>query len=149
MILLEPRRKEGAFKRKADDCASRGGSHFANRYGTLLVEMVVCCMLLSTVAVVLTPIVRKVQQQQTMARFETLALTAVNNTVVDLRSGMAAGDCKVDDWFLERYPDAELSIETLQQQEIQTSFRITIRRPGFQDDQWQSRSVVIWQETQQ
>lgn len=120
------------------------------RRGSLLIEMVVCTMLLSVVALVLVPGIFAVHQQRMHARVETLTMIELNNVANRLRH---ANDntAALSPWFTARYPDSKLEVTPISaNQAAETSpawpqaLRLRISRPAPEGLPPWNRDLVIW-----
>lgn len=110
-----------------------------------MVEMVVCTILLSVVAVVLVPGVHAVHAQRKETRFETLTLLELNNLAAKLPHVDDPAELKLSESFTSRYAEAELQLEPGQRDDASLlPVRITIRRPNGESRPDTSRSLVVW-----
>ena len=110
-----------------------------------MVEMVVCTILLSVVAVVLVPGIHAVHAQRKATRFETLTLIELNNVAAQLMSATDLTTAKLTDSFTRRYADAELTVQPGEPDVASLRpVRITIRRPNGDAVPDTVRSLVVW-----
>jgi len=118
------------------------------RRGSLMVEMVICTILLSTVMLVLAPALVAVQQQRQAMRFDTLTIVELNNIAARLHTGTAVGPIELSAWFAQRYPDATLVVEPLDASEQDgpspKPIRLTITRPSADGRPNVERLLVVW-----
>lgn len=119
-----------------------------HRRGSLMVEMVVCTVLLSVVAAILAPAIHSVKRQRITNRFETLALIELNNVASRLQAAQERPtEIKVSPWFANRYADAKLTVESLDDdapdQQLSPT-KITISRMIFDGEVELSRSLTTW-----
>ncbi len=123
-------------------------THSARR-GSLLAEMIVCTILLSTVMLVLAPALVAVQQQRQATRFEMMTLIELNNIATHLQAGTDAASVQLSEWFVHRYSDAHLQIEPPEPPAKATAglsaMRVTISRPATDGLPDTHRSLVLWQ----
>ena len=121
-----------------------------------MVEMVVCAVILSTVAAILAPALHGVKRQRQATRFETMALIEMNNIAVQLKTAAAAAaaagkdidvaETKLSSWFANRYSAATLQVETLPvaDKNILQPVAITIARTAFNGEVEVKRTLVTW-----
>lgn len=120
------------------------------RLGSLLIEMVVCTMLLSVVAVVLVPGIYAVHQQRMHARAETLTLIELNNVASRLRRA-DSNKSVLSEWFTARYPDSKLEVIPISpaapaasSPEQPQALRLRITRPAPEGMPPWHRDLVVW-----
>ena len=113
-----------------------------------MVEMVVCAVILSTVAAILAPALHGVKRQRQATRFETMALIEMNNIAAQLRSNaiVESEEQQLSPWFLQRYSAATLQVEKLSSgnADVLQPIRITISRMAFNGEVEVKRSLVTW-----
>lgn len=117
-----------------------------------MVEMVVCAVILSTVAAILAPALHGVKRQRQTTRFETMALIEMNNIAAQLKTTAAAGEdidvaeTKLSPWFANRYSAATVQIERLEvtDGDVLQPVKITIARTAFNGEVEVKRSLVTW-----
>ena len=122
-----------------------------NRRGSLMVEMVVAAVMLSTVAAILVPGIYAVHQQRQATRFDTLSLIELNNlSAVSRNMGVADHDTlKLSEWFTERYVDAKLEVEEVTVDAPLQALEFTIIRPAGDDRPDFRHSLVAWVATKE
>ena len=118
-----------------------------------MVEMVVCAVILSTVAAILAPALHGVKRQRQATRFETMALIEMNNIADQLKTAAAAAgkdidvaETKLSSWFANRYSAATLQVETLPvaDGDVLQPVAITIARTAFNGEVEIKRTLVTW-----
>ncbi|MCP4173049.1 MAG: hypothetical protein GY758_20010 [Fuerstiella sp.] len=129
------------------------GRSSGNRRGSLMVEMVVAAVMLSTVAAILVPGIYAVHQQRQATRFDTLSLIELNNlSAVSRNMGVAdRNTLKLSEWFTERYDDAKLEVQEVTADTVEPplqAFKFTIIRPAGDDRPDFRHSLVAWVATQ-
>lgn len=144
------------MKRSLSEHSSRSGGG-AGRPGALMVEMVICCVLLTAFTAMLVPGVASVHQQRKQMRFDVLALIELNNAAAKIRAESPAQPSEVSvselsRWFLQRYPDAELTvtefpsdnsdalIDPFQMQAVQLSISRSVGQSGRES----RRNLTVW-----
>ncbi|MCA9083808.1 MAG: hypothetical protein KDA81_07120 [Planctomycetaceae bacterium] len=114
------------------------------RRGSITAEVIVAAIMLSSVALVLTPALRSVIDHRQVARFETLALVELNNLATQIHSNSSL-ELSLSDWFQQRYPGARLTVTPdVASDNILAGTRLQIARtdrPGRPDV---IRSLVVW-----
>jgi hypothetical protein len=126
--------------------AGRSSGH---RRGSLMVEMVVASVMLSTVAAILVPGIYAVHQQRQATRFDTLSLIELNNlSAVGRNTGAADRNAlKLSEWFAERYVDAKLEVQEVTAATDDAplqALRLTIVRPAGDDRPDFRHSLIAW-----
>ena len=124
-----------------------GGTARRRRHGSLMVEMVVAAVMLSTIAAILVPGVYAVHQQRQATRFETLALIELNNLSAVALSNVAADGAalKLSEWFTKRYVDTTLEVEEVATAGVSLrALRFTIVRPAADGHPDFRHSLVAW-----
>ncbi|MEO2016909.1 MAG: hypothetical protein ABGZ53_21335, partial [Fuerstiella sp.] len=119
------------------------------RRGSLMVEMVVAAVMLSTVTAILVPGIYAVHQQRQATRFDTLSLIELNNLSAVTRSNGAADvdTLKLSEWFSQRYIDATLEVEEVATAAVDVplrALRFTIVRPAGDSRPVFRHSMVAW-----
>ena len=110
--------------------------------------MVVCAVILSTVAAILAPAIHGVKRQRIATKFETMALIEMNNIAAQLRSNVIdeLNEQQLSPWFLQRYSAATLQVEKLSSEntDVLQPVKITIGRMAFNGEVEVKRSLVTW-----
>lgn len=121
----------------------------------MMFEMIVCTVLLATLATVLTPTMFAVHKQRGAMRFETLADLELQNMAADITAAeianaeSASKSLQPSPWFANRYPDAEFNVQSsteLQQATPDglTAFTLTLRLEDSPTKAPLERSLSIW-----
>ena len=118
------------------------------RQGSLMVEMVVCTVLLSAVMLVLAPALAAVGHQRKATRLDSFTLVELSNIAERLNAGSKPEDIELSDWFVQRYSDTQLTIESPTAADgddsALQSIRITISRAPADGYPELQRSLVVW-----
>ncbi|MCP4787160.1 MAG: hypothetical protein GY903_11290 [Fuerstiella sp.] len=127
----------------------RAANAHSRRRGSLMLEMVVAAVMLSTVAAILVPGIYAVHQQRQATRFDALSLIELNNlSAVTRNNGAADGDTlKLSEWFTKRYVDATLEVEEVASAAVDVplrALRFTIVRPAGDSRPDFRHSMVAW-----
>lgn len=127
-------------------CRPRCSTAKCGRRGTLLVEMVVCTILLSVVAMILVPGLTAVIRQRQAIRFDTLAIIELENLIA--RHAVDTSPPRLSEWFQRRYPESVLEVLPMESSDSETTagsaFRFQIRHPAGPEIRDVTRSVVVW-----
>ncbi|MCA9051236.1 MAG: hypothetical protein KDA89_21010 [Planctomycetaceae bacterium] len=123
----------------------RTRKHARRRTGAMMVELLAGVVMFSAAAVVLTPGIHAVVSQRKADRFETLLQTELNNLAERIRH-RPAQQPQLSEWFLQRYTDAELQLNSVPAEgDIPlTQHEITIRRPGAEGLLPVTKSLIVW-----
>lgn len=122
----------------------------AHRRGSLLAEAIIASIVLGVAISMLVPGLTAIGRQRQAVRFETLAMIELNNITDALnKSDVPASDVRVSAWFLDRYLNSALEVETLPDtdavtQGILEGLRLTIRRPQAESMPDLKVSIVVW-----
>ena len=83
------------------------------RAGFAMTELVACTILMATLSGILAPTLYAIRNQQAAIRFESLAEMELQNLIADLAtSKQSPEEMEASEWFLARYPDAVLSMDS-------------------------------------
>ncbi len=135
------------------DVAATPATAATGRRGVLVVEMIVCAVLLSVVALILIPGLQAVGKQRQAIQFETLALIELNNLQQELLhrapEPLHIGRLQLSQWFQRRYPGASVLAEAVPPTATEpdaplTAVRLTVRRSAGANTSEGRWSLVVW-----
>lgn len=140
-----------------DRRSERELDHRGTRRGVMMIEVIVAAVILGVAIAMLLPGMTAVRKQRLAMRFESLAIVEIRNQIAlrtmprqprDESTVEQSSEPVLSGWFVERYPNARLDVQTVSDPAASVDdvqpVRYTIHRASTDAMPDQAVSLVVW-----